>query len=337
MDIVQIDGWELDDRFSPYPEGSRDKYAVISPEVVEDDRIVPNHRYLVKFSNDRYPVQFWSEIIAEMLGTRMSVPVPRSLLTLDPKTKAPASLTEWFYGEAVEQYLQPTTPISATDNHQADLEPKNVPHSHSLYVPGSSYMAKYIPDYDMKKGKQHNIQTLYKFVYALRLKYKIDFWPLWAMYFTFDALIGNTDRHQDNWGVLWRRADGDVAQPRFAPAFDNGTSLLHEILEQKLVNFSDQDWRDRYIARGTHHIKETADATKQLGHLELIEILTDRYPQIVPSIKAVLEFDLEDFAEDLMNLVTLPSPVPLTEERVRAIVAVIDDRRSRMLEIVGTT
>ena len=337
MEIVQIDGWEIDERFSPYPEGSRDKYAVISPTEVHDERIVANHRYLVKFSNDRYPVQFWSEIIAEMLGRRMGVPIPRSFLTIDPRSNTPASLTSWFYGEAIEQHL-PSPPLIATSgDSETDLEPTNVPHSHSLYVPGSSYMAKYIADYDLEKGKQHNIETLYKFVYALRLKYRIDFWPLWAIYFTFDAIIGNTDRHQDNWGVLWRRSAADIPQPRFAPAFDNGTSLLHEILDRKLQNFQTAGWRSRYIERGTHHIKLRADSAKQVGHLELIETLVDRYPNVIPPMRSVLDFDLAEFEDDIMALTSLPSPVPLSVERANAILSVVADRRTRMIEIVGNS
>lgn len=334
MEPVDILGWEIDERFSPYPEGSRDKYAVLSPPKVADQRIVPKHRYLVKFSNDRYPVQFWSEIIAEMLGTHMDIPVPKSFLTIDPKSGVPASLTSWFYGKAIEQQGPHEPATSATVGIELGLEPQGIPHSHSLYVPGSNYMAKYIPDYDLEKGSQHNIETLFKFVYALRIEYKVDFWPLWALYFAFDAMIGNTDRHQDNWGVLWRKSSNDNPKPRFAPAFDNGTSLLHEILERKLQNFDDEHWRSRYIERGTHHVKEHPDAAKQIGHMRLIEILVEKHPNLISPLKSALAFNFEQFENDVKALTAIPFPVPLSPERADAILKVVSDRRNRIMQIV---
>ncbi len=50
---------------------------------------------------------------------------------------------------------------------------------------------------------------------------------LWDQFFellTFDALIGSTDRHYYNWGVLEKADDGKFL--RLAPAFDNGVSLM---------------------------------------------------------------------------------------------------------------
>ena len=60
----------------------------------------------------------------------------------------------------------------------------------------------------------------------------------WARIFAFDALVGNTDRHQENWGLLWSNTGG-IPRVRFSPAFDNGTSLGHEITEAALPNFED--------------------------------------------------------------------------------------------------
>ena len=67
----------------------------------------------------------------------------------------------------------------------------------------------------------------------------------------FDALIGNTDRHQDNWGLLW---NSETNKARMAPVFDNGTSLGHEISPLSMRNFDDAALR-RYVGRGAHHIR----------------------------------------------------------------------------------
>lgn len=57
---------------------------------------------------------------------------------------------------------------------------------------------------------------------------------LWDQFFellVFDALIGGTDRHYYNWGVLEKADTGEFI--RLAPAFDNGISLMWKIEEYR--------------------------------------------------------------------------------------------------------
>lgn len=57
---------------------------------------------------------------------------------------------------------------------------------------------------------------------------------IWDQFFqllAFDALIGGTDRHYNNWGVLEKADNG--AFLRLAPAFDNGVSLMWKLEEYR--------------------------------------------------------------------------------------------------------
>lgn len=199
MDSVDISEWQRDEENSPYPEGARDKYALISPPQPSDNRIVPNHRYLLKFSNKRYPVQFWSELIACDIAKRMGVEAPPTFYAEDNVTGEPASLVEWFYGAAIEgedginQIVKPNPDVELSDI------PDSVPSTHSLYVSGGSYMVRHIKGYDLKKGSQHNFTTIRHIIVAFRKKWSIDYWEHWVRTLLFDSVIGNTDRHQDNW------------------------------------------------------------------------------------------------------------------------------------------
>ena len=51
-----------------------------------------------------------------------------------------------------------------------------------------------------------------------------------AGYLVLDALIGNTDRHHENWGILRKRV-GDVWWGIVAPSFDHASSLGRELLD----------------------------------------------------------------------------------------------------------
>jgi hypothetical protein len=53
-----------------------------------------------------------------------------------------------------------------------------------------------------------------------------------AEYVVLDALIGNTDRHHENWGLLRKRI-GDRWVGSLAPSFDHASSLGRELLDEK--------------------------------------------------------------------------------------------------------
>ncbi len=52
-----------------------------------------------------------------------------------------------------------------------------------------------------------------------------------ASYLVLDAVIANTDRHHENWGVL-RKQVGERWQGMLAPTFDHASSLGRELLDQ---------------------------------------------------------------------------------------------------------
>jgi hypothetical protein len=54
-----------------------------------------------------------------------------------------------------------------------------------------------------------------------------------ASYLVLDALIGNTDRHHENWGILRERV-GDKWKGMMAPTFDHASSLGRELLDEGL-------------------------------------------------------------------------------------------------------
>ncbi|WP_425154200.1 HipA domain-containing protein [Candidatus Palauibacter sp.] len=70
-----------------------------------------------------------------------------------------------------------------------------------------------------------------------------------AGYVLLDALIGNTDRHHENWGLLrWR--DGDEWRGVLAPSFDHASSFGRELLDDRralLLNEKRVGW---YSERG---------------------------------------------------------------------------------------
>ncbi|MBB3587770.1 hypothetical protein [Sphingomonas sp. BK481] len=334
MQAVDIRGWAQDGEFSPFPEGARDKYALIAPEVPADARIVPGHRYLMKFSNPRYPVQFWSEMIAGVVGRLMNVPVPECFYAEDEASGQPGTLISWFYGYEIEKdSITAAAALVDVPGYDPDI-PAAAPETHSLYVPGGSYMVRRIENYDLKTGRQHNLKHIGYLITRFRQMFGVDHWASWGKMLVFDAVIGNTDRHQDNWGVLWRADKVGKMVPRFAPAFDNGTSLLHEIIEEKLTMFNDMVRLDAYINRGRHHMRFDVSDAKQAGHLEMIASICRQRPGLREAISDSLNWNVAGFSKELRSFVGSKSAHPLTALRADAIVKVLARRTERLQGIM---
>ena len=70
-----------------------------------------------------------------------------------------------------------------------------------------------------------------------------------AGYMVLDAVIGNTDRHHENWGLLRRQVAGQW-EGRLAPSFDHASSLGRELLDDRRSLLMQEKRVDWYSARG---------------------------------------------------------------------------------------
>ncbi|MDE1226125.1 HipA domain-containing protein [Vibrio aestuarianus] len=182
------------------------------------------------------------------------------------------------------------------------------------FVHAGSYFKRIIPDFDDKTGKQHNFADMNTFIRGLaiqsglvteRIKWLADM----AL---FDSLIGNTDRHQENWGVVFQSDD----KSRLSPLFDNGTSLGHERFLDKV-----KDWDDHrleaYVKRGCHHLRFNRENTKQrIKHFELVDGISVAGKDIQKYMQQKLDtLDLEGMLAEIEDLTKIDIDVPFTQER----------------------
>jgi hypothetical protein len=299
---IDIACWRGDEEFEIYPEGARDKSLLISPQQSEYRFLIPNHRYLFKHSFRRYPEQFWTEIIAYRLGCLLEIPVPPAFVAFNSHKEVCGSLIEWFL-----QY--PDQPGER-------------------FNPGGDILSGVINSFDRKKGEKHNFISIERYFTVLGKVGLID--PGWLEYWCdmllFDALIGNTDRHQDNWGLLWSLRN-NMPFVRIAPVFNNGTSLGYEILESKMENFTNPDRVQTYIKKGRHHLRWQLNDSQQIQHIELILKLLEQYPILKNRVQSKLSlFQLEQL-QAMMSLYTrFQITIPLSVERADFICKLISAR-----------
>lgn len=304
---IDVVAWLQDEEWTHYPEGTRTKSAYFPPAALaaHHDCIKKDRRYLFKLSDRRYPEQFWAEIAAYHIGCILGVDVPPAYPAINSATDTCAALIEWFY----------------TDEE-------------ARFVSGGHYMQQLIPHFDSKHGQQHNfrdIRMLFRTFRYLRVIGR-DWHASWVRMLLFDALCGNTDRHQDNWGLVFPRGEGGT-EARLSPCYDNGTSLGYELWEEHQgKKWDDKRWL-KYVSAGTHHMRWTRDAPCQLGHVQFIGKLATLFPdQRAAMLRSLESFDLGALRATLSRFCAIDSPAALTEWRADLMHKLVALRREHLLE-----
>ena len=115
---------------------------------------------------------------------------------------------------------------------------------------------------------------------------------------------------------------------RFAPLFDNGTSLGHELPLEKVVLWRAVDF-ERHIARGAHHVQWSLDdPTPRRGHSELLQLAFQEWPGAKErAFSRIRDLEIDDFRMGLADLPTL-------ESHGDAFVHVSEDRLDFLLNLI---
>lgn len=107
-----------------------------------------------------------------------------------------------------------------------------------------------------------------------------------ASYMVLDALIGNTDRHHENWGFLWQvrvHIDEVTEMGRVskeydvAPTFDLGSSLGRELLDTKREQIMARNGIEAWLRKGRGGIY-LPGARHGASPLALVESTSRQYP-----------------------------------------------------------
>jgi hypothetical protein len=144
----------------------------------------------------------------------------------------------------------------------------------------------------------------------------------------FDILIGNTDRHSENWGIIKKI---NFKNTKLIAAYDNSSSLsreLHsneekikELLSNKPVMF------DSYIRRSGSMVG--LDGKKRVKHFEMLEFLIEEYSEKLLKYLKILENLSNIKIEKIINMI----PNEFMGEYHKVLVKkIIKKRRDLMIE-----
>lgn len=302
-DVVSIAGWEPDEDFPFGPQGAKPKRFVICPTPAPHPYLLAGHRYVFKEPAGSKAQQIWSEVLAYELARDLGVPVPPAFLAYDPVEDSPGVLVEFFYGY---QWDAPVRFVHAIERFQG------------LGIP-----------VDLRRGSLHDNVRL------TRQHQVVDWRDWWGRTIAFDALIGNTDRHSENWGFVVDQSTPGDAKYALAPAFDNGTSLGFLVRDQDLGKFSDPGRLTDFIARGRHHFGWLSGNDESAQHVALCKRYVEVYGASGGAMRNVIQLQ-DSRIENVVDWATrFEFPIAFTQARGEFVMAQVKTRRDAIAAAIG--
>ena len=145
-------------------------------------------------------------------------------------------------------------------------------------VHGNELLAGIIGNYDKDKVRGQPDHTFDNIVTVFERLFKNDKARREASfsmvgYLVLDALVGNTDRHHQNWGLIvtWGAVNTELSFSfRLAPTFDHASSLGRELTDEARLRYLHDNTVDRYIRNGRGGIFLDAHARRGLSPIGVV-------------------------------------------------------------------
>jgi hypothetical protein len=301
-ELIDVTEWEPDQDFQVMPVGQKPKRALICPSPPPYRFLIGGHRYMFKHPHGRSAQQIWSEIIAYRVAKAIGIDVPPAFLAHDG-TGTPGVLIEFFFGFTDDNDARF---VHARDRLQAHKFTINAKHGSLLE--------------NIRLSRLHHVGGARSW---------------WAETIAFDTLIGNTDRHSENWGFLvWLHQDQRPTY-QLAPAFDNGSSLGNIIQDRDLAAYREASKLKRFIEAGTHHCGWLAGDKGSAKHINLCQLLTQRYATVRGKVAKVAEVSDARLEEVVQSCVMPEHPVPFTTARAEFVYTQLTLRRAILRRCLG--
>jgi hypothetical protein len=117
----------------------------------------------------------------------------------------------------------------------------------------------------------------------------------------FDYIIGNTDRHQNNWAVM-RGKSGTL---NIAPLYDNGSSLCALVPDSKLKSYLGNDLmllNSLIVTKSQSWVRIDGTKKNKALHIDIVKYLKDNYyDETIEFVKNAVRKLNDDKIKDILN------------------------------------
>ncbi|MGM0587985.1 MAG: HipA domain-containing protein [Bacteroidota bacterium] len=152
-----------------------------------------------------------------------------------------------------------------------------------------------------------------------------------AGYIVLDGLIGNTDRHHENWAFLKWSDEKKQTHHVIAPTFDHASSLGRELLDEKRELLMKENRVDNYIKKGLGAIYNSSDDRKGLNPFELVKYAHSNEPErYSPWLERVGCLDINQFETILEEI---PEPF-ISETEKKFALKILEINQKKLTDLL---
>jgi len=252
---------------------------VDSPEVIEQLGSKP--KFWFRIANDEQPWLFkftrdntgedWSEKIASELAHLLEIPAAQVELAMFMGKRGSASRSFVLTAQGFD------------------------------LIHGSEVLSGRVLGYEKSKQWHQSEHSIKNILTAVELTFtprqQIQQLRTLAGFIILDAIICNTDRHHDNWGLLRGPSARGKTVHQVAPSFDHASSLGRELGDDRRRTMLDSNGIERYVLRGRGGIFWEEHDTKGENPLLLAIKAAKTYPTYFSTwLQKVRELNFKDIA-----------------------------------------
>lgn len=164
-------------------------------------------------------------------------------------------------------------------------------------VHGNEILAMRVTGYDKSKTFRQSDHTLDNIETAIRSLFGPErangALTELASYMVLDALIGNSDRHHENWGLLFRvRTVSDTPALSVAPSFDHASFLGRELRDERRNDLIVGNRIGWYVGKGRGGIFRNPQDRHGENPLRLVQDAARAYPSFFrPALDRIAALD----------------------------------------------
>lgn len=167
-------------------------------------------------------------------------------------------------------------------------------------IEGIQLINKYYPNYDPLTLYDEVNEEYYSMDMIIKSLQDYDFQKEFFKIPIFDFLIGNTDRHQNNWAILQK--DDDI---RLCPLYDNGSSLCCYIDENNIKGYLGNDkvrFKSLIDSKSTSRIRINKKSKKEPTHLNVMGFLLENYHEdVIDIVNSIVDNINEESINNIMD------------------------------------
>lgn len=170
---------------------------------------------------------------------------------------------------------------------------------------GFSFIMGKHPDYNVDKMQEQDSGRYYCIDHLLEISDSQDMQDKWIQMTIFDDIIGNADRHQNNWAILSKYMYTDKSNIYEAcPLYDNGSSLCCYVNGSMIDSYLGNDkirFQSLIDSKSQSMIRIDGYIKKHPTHTQVITYLIDNYPTAVMIADEFCMKLTDDVIEKVMN------------------------------------